>query len=236
MVAFLDSDGIKSELSKILKRSEEFVYIVSPYLKIGDRYRAILKDIANQGKEIKIIYGKKPMNDSEMDWFKSVDMIGLYFWKDLHAKCYMNEKAAIITSLNLYEYSLINNYEMGIVIYRDQDTKIYDEILDEVHRLMRLSEEIKIPKRSVLGRMFSKNGEKPIPKLPTVGYCIRCEGNIPFNMERPYCDIHYKSWAKYKNLEYVEKKGVCHICGKKYAASMSKPICYDCYLEYKDVF
>ncbi len=34
--------------------------------------------------------------------------------QNLHAKCYLNEKAAIITSMNLYDFSQVNNNEMGV--------------------------------------------------------------------------------------------------------------------------
>ena len=38
------------------------------------------------------------------------------FVKDLHAKCYLTEKEALVTSLNLYDYSMIHNIEMGVFV------------------------------------------------------------------------------------------------------------------------
>ena len=40
--------------------------------------------------------------------------------KNLHAKCYLNEKEALLTSMNLYEYSQEHNDEMGILVSVDQ--------------------------------------------------------------------------------------------------------------------
>lgn len=228
MVKFLDSDGIKSEISTVLKKSDEFIYIVSPFLKIGDRYRGILKDIADQGKEIRIVYGKEPLKDSEMEWFRSVDAIGLHYYKELHAKCYMNEKAAIITSLNLYEYSLINNYEMGIMISREQDPETYNEILEDVRRLMRISEEVKAPTKTILGKIINMIISAGAEHTE-YGFCIRCGERIPFDAKHPYCSKDFESWNKYRNRNYIEKSGFCHCCGRKNQSSMIKPVCMDCY-------
>ncbi len=204
-----------------MKKSNEFIYIVSPYLKVCERYRAILKDVADHGKDIRIIYGKTDINKNDMDWINSIDRIGVYFWKNLHAKCYMNEKMAVITSMNLYEYSMVNNYEMGIVIYRDQDSETYDDLLDEVQRLMRIS-------------TIKKSPTEPEPESKRnmskkyAGYCIRCSQIIPYNPEKPYCNLCLKSWNKYKNPDYIEKKGVCHSCNNKLTATMNAPICETC--------
>ena len=43
--------------------------------------------------------------------------IDVYFNEKLHAKCYMNEDTAIITSMNLYEASE-KNRELGVLIQK----------------------------------------------------------------------------------------------------------------------
>lgn len=224
MVKFLDSDGIKSELSKILKKSNDFIYLVSPYLSIIERYRAIVEDAANQGIEIHVIYGKNEMKTRESEWFETVDRVWIHYWKNLHSKCYMNEKAAIITSLNLYEYSMINNHEMGIVIYRNQDSDVYEDILDEVKRLIRISDTVRVPK--TIDKSENPHMEKPL--FPRKGYCIRCGETIEYDPDKPYCDKHMKSWNRYKNPDYIEKEGHCHICGKTWKTSMNSPVCQKC--------
>lgn len=46
----------------------------------------------------------------------------------------MNETSCIITSLNLYEFSQINNNEMGVYISRDDDSEMYRETYDEAQK------------------------------------------------------------------------------------------------------
>ena len=56
----------------------------------------------------------------------------------------MNESSCIITSLNLYEFSQVNNNEMGIFIDRDGDAEIYKDSHEEAKRIIRISDEVRI--------------------------------------------------------------------------------------------
>jgi phosphatidylserine/phosphatidylglycerophosphate/cardiolipin synthase-like enzyme len=66
------------------------------------------------------------------------------FCKNLHAKCYMNEEMCIVTSLNLYEFSQVNNNEMGILIQRADDSQLYKDAYEEAQRIIRISDEVRI--------------------------------------------------------------------------------------------
>lgn len=59
------------------------------------------------------------------------------------------------------------------------------------------------------------------------GYCIRCETEIPYDINRPYCNKCYKIWSQFNNPDYQEQ--VCHSCGNQEYTSMEKPECYSCY-------
>lgn len=62
----------------------------------------------------------------------------------LHAKCYLNEETCIITSLNLYEFSQVNNNEMGVLLTRADDAAVYREAYEEALRIIRISDEVRI--------------------------------------------------------------------------------------------
>ena len=46
--------------------------------------------------------------------------------------------------MNLYEFSQSNNDEMGILVSKKDDERLYNEILEESQRLVRTSEEIRV--------------------------------------------------------------------------------------------
>ena len=52
---------------------------------------------------------------------QQLNYVRISFCKNLHAKCYLNEESCIVSSLNLYEFSQVNNNEMGILISKDED-------------------------------------------------------------------------------------------------------------------
>ena len=92
----------------------------------------------------RIVYGKNDLHPEEINWLKNLTFIRTSFCKNLHAKCYLNENECIITSLNLYEFSQVNNNEMGVLIYRNEDAKLYADTYEEAQRIIRISDEVRM--------------------------------------------------------------------------------------------
>ena len=109
MAQFLTTKGVSYHLEEIIKGASEHLVIISPYLRIDDHTKELL-----EGKEIEInvIYGKKDLKPKEKIWLDSMEHIRLSFRRNLHAKCYLNEDYALLTSMNLNEFSQVNNDEL----------------------------------------------------------------------------------------------------------------------------
>jgi phosphatidylserine/phosphatidylglycerophosphate/cardiolipin synthase-like enzyme len=228
MAKFLDTTGVSNELAQIIKGAKERLILISPYLQICNRFKEMLEDQDRMKLDIRIIYGKSELQPQESNWLKSLKSVRTSICKNLHAKCYLNEKEALITSMNFYEFSQMNNNEMGIVVYKSEDQKLYEEINDEVKRLIRISDEIRVTIEKVPSKEeLNKNND---------GYCIRCGTRIKLDPEHPYCLADYQKWKKFEDTSYIEKNGVCHICGKPNTSSMEKPGCKDCYNKNKKLF
>ena len=228
MAKFLDTTGVSNEIAQIIKGAKERLIIISPYLQISERFKEMLEDQDRLKLDIRIIYGKSELQPQENNWLKSLKFVRTSICKNLHAKCYLNERKTLITSMNFYEFSQMNNNEMGIVIDKLEDMELYNNINDEVKRLIRISEEIKVTIEKVIPKEeVNKNGE---------GRCIRCGCGIKMDPEHPYCLTHYQKWKQYEDETYEEKDGVCHICGKLNKSSMKKPACADCYKKNKKLF
>ena len=91
---------------------------------------------------------------------------GVRFCENLHAKCYLNETAAIITSMNLYEFSQVNNNEMGILVDRLTDTECFVEAEKEAQRIVRISV-IQKPRKVLPNLAIIEAHESPTPMKPT---------------------------------------------------------------------
>ena len=120
MVRFLTTTHISAELEDLIKSAEEVIVLISPYMKVNQRLQGFIKAAAQRGVRFTLIYGKREMNPEEQKWINQVNPYKVVFVQNLHAKCYFNENTAIITSMNLYEFSQQNNDEMGILVSRKE--------------------------------------------------------------------------------------------------------------------
>ena len=92
--------------------------LISCFLKLNDHMKELLADKNRLKIDVRIVYGKSEFRPQEIEWLRGLTYIRTSFCKNLHAKCDMNEEMCIVTSLNLYAFSQVNNNEMGILIQR----------------------------------------------------------------------------------------------------------------------
>ena len=149
MAKFLNTSATNYFLEELIKNSSERLILISPFLKLNDRIKELLEDKNRLKIDVRIVYGKSELQPQEINWLNELTFIRTSFCKNLHAKCYMNESSCIITSLNLYEFSQINNNEMGVHISRDEDFQIYQDTYEEAQRIIRISEEVRISMEKV---------------------------------------------------------------------------------------
>jgi phosphatidylserine/phosphatidylglycerophosphate/cardiolipin synthase-like enzyme len=141
MANFLNTSKINFLLEELIQTAKEELILISPYLKLNDRMRELLHDKSGQGLQVNIVYGKQDMKGNEAKWLAEQRHVKTSFCKNLHAKCYLNENHCIVTSMNLYDFSQVNNNEMGVTFSKTQDKLLYSQAYDEAQRLLRISGE-----------------------------------------------------------------------------------------------
>lgn len=138
MAKFLTGNELNSELEKLFEKAEEHLILISPFIKLHDRYISTLrakKD--NPGLAITIVFGKneedmsKSMKQEDFNFFKEFPNIQIRYEKRLHAKYYANESVAILTSMNLYSYSQDNNIEAGVMTKTTFTGKLISNVTGE---------------------------------------------------------------------------------------------------------
>lgn len=144
MTKFLTTTGTNYHLEELIKGASDRLILISPFLKLNDRMKELLADKNRLKIDVRIVYGKSELQPQEIEWLRGLTYIRTSFCKNLHAKCYMNEELCIITSLNLYEFSQVNNNEMGILIQRGEDSQLYKDAYEEAQRIIRISDEVRI--------------------------------------------------------------------------------------------
>ncbi len=156
MAKFLNTSATNYFLEELIKNAKDRLILISPFLKLNDRMKELLADKNRLKIDVRIVYGKSELQPEEINWLKEHTYIRTSFCKNLHAKCYLNEELCIITSLNLYEFSQINNNEMGVLITRSDDAELYKDAYEEAQRIIRISDEVRIS----LERVTTESEEK----------------------------------------------------------------------------
>jgi len=217
LVDFLTTKGVSFQLERIIRNAREKLVLVSPFLQLSKIFLERMRDADRKGVRITVVCKKDALKPEERDQLQSLKNLTLYFHEGLHAKCYFNEDSMVITSMNIYQYSE-QNREMGLLIRKEEDSKIFSEALEETKSIIDASV------KDDLGKIKT-DAEKP--RTFQKGYCIQCRMPIPYDLARPYCLLCY--------LELVDE-GIllapdeyCHNCGKNAVVTMNKPLCNSCY-------
>lgn len=122
MAEFLHDDDLNAAIGRIFRESEQQLVIISPFIKLHSRLKDALKSKSNPHKlNIVVVFGKnenkieKSLSKEEFDFLREFPNITIKYQPRLHAKYYANERSAILSSMNLYDFSQNNNIEFGIL-------------------------------------------------------------------------------------------------------------------------
>ena len=191
MATFLTRKGIVSHLYKVVKEATEQLVLISAYINLDDETKTLLEN-TRRGTPVHVIHGKTELNPDEKAFFNKLG-IKVSFREGLHAKCYLNQKEALVTSMNLYRYSQENNDEMGILVSKQNDSELYEAIYREANHLRGATDELSAarkrePTRIYVGNLnfqaadndlqelFSQHGEVTFAQIEIDRYNMRSRG------------------------------------------------------------
>lgn len=234
MAKFLNTSGVSYYLEELIKNTQSKLVLVSPYLQFNDRIRQHIQNLSIRKKDIRIIYRESNLQIDEKNWLASQTGVRTLICKNLHAKCYINDGEAIITSMNLYEFSQVNNNEMGIYITREGDPDLYMSTYEEVERLLAIGNEVGGGQNET-----AKNSSRKILKVDSAtrsGFCIRTGVSVPFDLERPLSKEAHRKWSEFGDPDYPEK--YCHFSGEQSngETSLRQPVLKKNWKKAKEVF
>jgi hypothetical protein len=224
MAQFLTTHAAAARIEEIITEAREKVTLLSPYLQLSPLFSERLRDAAKRRVHITIVYGKSELQSTQYETLSALPGLRLFFLERLHAKCYLNEKRMVITSMNMYEFSEKNNREMGVLL--EQSDPAFQTALDEVHSIISAAtlDAGHSPKR-VRERAFGS--QPPQRGHSQRGVCVRCSRPIPLDPNKPLCAEDYQVWATFANEDYPE--AFRHKCGQSAETTMRRPLCYACF-------
>lgn len=229
MAKFLKDNDLNSELEKIVENAQETIILVSPYIKLHDRFKSILLDKDDPEIDLVILFGKnenditQSMGIEEFEFFKRFPNIEILYERNLHAKYYANERNAILTSMNLIEYSQNNNYEAGILLENSLrgaitgDNTLDKNTWDYFDRILSQAEVLYVKKP-----IYEKNGILGVRKY------VKSEVKIDI-LEDIFPTIK-NTQSKSKKINPTKiKKGFCIRTGEQIPFNMDRPFSYNAF-------
>ena len=206
MAKFLNTSATNYFLEELIKSTKDRLILISPFLRLNDRIRELLEDKNRLKIDVRVVYGKSELQPEEISWLRELTFLRTSFCKNLHAKCYLNEELCIITSLNLYEFSQVNNNEMGVLIRRSEDPNLYKEAYEEAQRIIRVSDEIRISVETVeKEKESSAEGEDLTPDKLTTSKLAQKVGVKTNELLERLVKLGYLETKESKN--YITAKG-----------------------------
>ena len=221
--------------------------LISPYLQTNPRIRELLEQKSRLDTHIRVIYGKRDLQTQEREWIDPLPSIELCFREPLHAKCYLNEKEALLTSMNLYQFSEVHNDEMGILVSkrREEDSgRLYNQIYKEAEQIAILSEKIhEVPRRErasgfkgLVSRFTNqRQGDDSEDAAYRETTTINSSGAVAMSPVESKMDIYQPNSGQVpvvetsKPLESMPTTGFCIRCKTAVPANPARPYCESCY-------
>jgi phosphatidylserine/phosphatidylglycerophosphate/cardiolipin synthase-like enzyme len=212
MAKFLTRGKTVSELEDLIQNAGEKLILISPYLKMSEDFFERLERRDKQNRSTTIIYKENQLDSIHLERLGKLRFVLLMSYDKLHAKCYYTDNKMIITSLNILEYSMANNKEMGVLIERTvaEDKKLFEEALAEANLIVENSKPSGI---GAVHPIYKNQERKNSPNITShYGFCIRTGVPIQFNPEKPLCYDAFLIWNKYGDTDYPEQ--FCHFSGE----------------------
>jgi len=146
MAIFLNTTKLNEWIPRLIREAKREIVIIVPYIKTSQNTYNELLNADKRGIETTIVYREDKLTEIERKKFDVLSNLNLMYHPNVHAKCYYNGDLLIITSMNMYEYSELNNREMGILIHKEDfdntfgssgdDDTIFNEAIDEIREIL----------------------------------------------------------------------------------------------------
>jgi phosphatidylserine/phosphatidylglycerophosphate/cardiolipin synthase-like enzyme len=202
----LTTSQISTKIIDIINDSKEYCVIITPYLEEWLHLQKCLMTTRDKKKRIIFFFREDQKEKKKIKDFYDEYKFDIVFIKDLHAKIYLNENEALITSMNLYDKSQKDNYEMGVLL---KNKKIIDEhvktyVYDQIFKTGKI-DELTLKSNNNFYELLENN-----LFFEKIDYCVYCGKPKKYIADYLYCDKCHKTLKPdKKNFRF------CVTCGKE---------------------
>src|SRR5690606_22775167 len=130
MAKFLTTKAAIAETESLLSNANRAILLISPYISLSEPFIRRLRDADSKGVKIVVVCRYQQLGQDQIELFKALSNCSVYDDPRLHAKCFINESALVLGSLNLYSASEDNN-DMAILSTAEDDPSLFRDAITE---------------------------------------------------------------------------------------------------------
>ena len=253
---FLTGKELSEKIYDIIYNSEKYLLILSPFIQLDTYFKneVFKTHLNNSSVHIIIGFGKnennvnKSFKKEDFDYFMQFTNITIVYIPNLHAKYYGSESKSVVTSMNLIDYSFINNIEFGVYAEKKLISLNQNSFFESaVNTCFKVIEEgytvfVKRPKYEKKS-IFEKNYTGSDVDLNLIDDLIKSPNILKrkfseFRKEK-YVNSALKDKRKSREEYHIQnsnsqnedakKKGHCIRCRTTISLNIKKPLCGNCY-------
>lgn len=134
----------------ILAQAQQYVYIYTPYLAVGEEMLDALRNAAKRGVDVRLILpgipDKKLVYRLSRSYYLPLLKAGVRIYEYtpgfLHAKCYVSDdRVAVVGSVNMDYRSLFLHFECGVLLYHNTQVSA---VRKDVTRTLKVCREVQM--------------------------------------------------------------------------------------------
>lgn len=139
----IGSASVSTTVEQLVEGAQKQLVLVTPYFKPWDRIGRAIKAAKTRGVVVLLLLRGGEDRAKQEAHARDFLTIGVHvgFLSRLHAKIYMTESEVIVTSMNLYDDSALNSWEVAIRFRADVDEAAYKEVKARIAELGKRADE-----------------------------------------------------------------------------------------------
>ncbi len=218
---------VQADVIGLIDGAQRRLVLVSPFIELWPALTNAIDRAAARGVETSLIARGGPEAEKNACTLRPIQrsLAFVGFVERLHAKVYLNEEAAILTSMNLVKGSALNTIEVSAFIEKRWAKTEYQQLRRICDTLIETSKEDELRLEAERAAAAKASGDVR-GRAPKRGFCIRCGVRVSFALVMPLCEDCFATWNRHKNKDYEE--GYCHKCGERCDTTFGEPLCIDC--------
>lgn len=225
----LRTHQISAAVIDIIEGTKEHCYLITPYLRSWPILERTFAKASELGTKLTFIVRSDPKTEKAVMTMNRKYGFEVIVLERLHTKLYLNEKTAVVSSMNLYDSSNEYNYELALRIRNHHQVRQFrKEIVEQ--DLLALTPKLHLPgafQAEIEAR--AKAAAEFREEMKRRGFCVNCAEKLEFDQSgsivSPRIVRCRPCWnmAPWIEEEFCWPIKFCHYCGESLQSVLTQP-------------